>query len=369
MTNRNGVLAGESITLRVVVTDGSGELRNTDSLPAVYIYDQSVDDSELIQEEVDAATFASAFAGPLTPTLVAPGFYELTYTVPEGSTGGDWHDVWVGALNGVATTSIQRFAVTEGGLITTQSITYNQMIVIELDSSITNQLRTSSLREDIILTFSTVYKPYYASIELVRQEAGPWIEYVPDDTLALMIHWSSLEVDFIAPPCKCTADFKRARTRFVVYDTALKALTLPGGAYASALGSSAGDSKSLGELAIKKGNPVGSVLSGGVDLDTIKYFRGKREEWWRVVNAGGCIVPGEGLGPSFAVKGKYDPDKRLTGRLWEDPEEYFYRLPAANTRAIRGNRRRARHGFQDFRSRAGAVQIGGIVERDLVADD
>lgn len=348
--NRNGVLTGESITLKVVVTDDSGCLRDTDVLPDVYIYDQSVD-VDTIQAEIDAAIFTSALAGPLVPTLISTGFYEITYVVPSGSSEGTWHDVWVGTLDTVGVSAIQAFEVTVGADLSDQSLENNQMVVVELDALIANVSGTNSLGEDVILSFATTYNPFYASCELVRMEAGPWIGYLPEDTLALMIHWASREADCIAPNARCTKKFKEARARFVIYDAALKALTLPGGLYLSGLNAGAGDSKKLGELSITKGKDPSNITSGGVDLDTLKYIRGKREEWWRVVNAGGCIVPGEGLGPSYAVKGRFDPDKRLTGRLWESPDRYHYQVPTVNTRVRRVGQRRSRFAHHSHRPR------------------
>jgi hypothetical protein len=66
----------------------------------------------------------------------------------------------------------------------------------------------------------------------------------------------------------------------------------------------------------------------------------QREEWWRVVNAGGNIVPGQGLGPSVAIKGQYDPERRNIGRLWESPDEFTYMQPTSNGKVKYAGRNR-----------------------------
>jgi hypothetical protein len=345
---RHSVLTGETVDLRVVFTSDAGSLVDTDALPAVYIYDESVA-VDIIEAEILAATYTSALAGPLVPTLLSTGFYEYSYSVPIGSNEGIWHDVWIGSVGTVASSDYFAFAVDVGADLSLQVLLDNELILIELDSSIQNLLATATLGVDTPLAFSTTYSPLYASPDLVRLEIGSIIDYIPDDTLALMIHWSSMEADFISPSKKCSVkDFDFARTRFVMYDAALKSINLPGGA-----GSLNGSKKSLGDLSITGGSSAKGIpiTSGGVDIETIKDLRRRREEWWRVVNAGACIVPGQGLGPISGTKGRFDPDRRLSGRLWENPENNTYPQPSVNTKRLKAGRQRAKFTFGRTRRR------------------
>ena len=350
--DRTGVLTGQVIDLRVVVTDATSTPVNTDALPDVYIYDSSVD-IETIEAEILAATFTSAIAGPLVPTNISTGLYELEYTVPNGVDPGTWRDVWIGQIDGVDVPQILDFEVKAGGDIVAQVLLNNELIIIELDESITNLAGDLSLGRDTLVSWSTIYKPLYASPDLVRLEVGPVLNVVPDDTLALMIHCSSLLADFIAIPPGC--DKKRlafARTRFVIFDSALRALLQPGIAERAGLGSaSSGDKKSLADLSIVKGNGGSTVAtaSSGIDIDTLAYLREQRDEWFRVVNAGGCINPGQGLDPTSAIKGRFDPDRRASGRLWLNPEFYDYPQPSTNVKVHRPGTQRGRFGFSDLR--------------------
>jgi hypothetical protein len=348
--SRNSVLTGQTIILRVIFRDDANNLINADTVPDLYIYDPSVD-TDVIDAEITAATFTSALAGPLVPTALSTGFYEYSYVVPSGGTEGVWRDVWVAEVDGVASTEYFPFNVDVGADLSIQQLFNNELIIVELDTTIGNVGATATLVADTTLAFSTVYSPLYASPDLVRMEVGTFIDYIPDDTLALMIHWSSKEADFIAKPIRCKVkEFNFARTKFVVYDAAIRAIMLPGGSNGLP-GSTGGDSskKQLGDLMIdKSGTSSGStvaITSSGIDIDTLNDLRSKRDEWWRVTNAGGCIVPGQSFDPATAQKGKCDPDRRIGGRLWSNPEYTSYPQPGANTKVVRSGSIRGRWAF------------------------
>jgi len=335
---RDAVLTGQTVSLYSVVTDDRGNLVNTDVLPNVYLYPPSISD-EILEEEILTGIYASAI-GPLVPVAVGLGFYKLDYLVPTGSEEGPWIDYWIGTIDGVTADVTLSFKVAIGGNIVSQTLSGNQLVVVELDSSIRTipdivTLKYKSLKEDMFLSFLTELSPFYASPDLVRLEVGTWIDYIPDTTLALMLHWSSQEADFIQKPTYCNSkDLEYARAKFVTFDTALRALLLPGGASSSGFGVPDGTSKVLGDLSIHRknvGNTV-AVTSSGIDVDTLNYIRSQRAEWWRVVNAGACIVPGQGLGMESGVKGLNDPNRRNAGRQWLDPSHNNYQQPSTNSK-------------------------------------
>jgi hypothetical protein len=344
-TRQSGVQAGQTILLYAIFLDVTGNLISTDALPQIYIYDESVD-QETIQAELDAETFTSAYAGPFTATELSTGYYKYTYATPAG-VEGDWHDVWVADVSGVPAGDILNFSVSPATSISTQVISNNTMIVVELDSTIASDDGLKTLGEDLKLYFTTKYSPLYASPDLMRMEVGRWIEGLPDDTLALMIHWSSKEADFIhGAQAFVSSDLAFAKTKFVIYDACLRCLNMPGGGAVSASESVGGGKKQLGDLLIQ----TGAGTAADIDEKTIAWLEKQREEWFRVVNAGANIVPGGGLTPTFAVKGRYDPDRRVSGRLWEDPREVPYIVPTVNgryaSRSPDGRRRlRKRFGF------------------------
>ena len=353
MDDRSGVLSGEQIALRALMTDDNGFPRSTDVLPSVYIYSSSTS-TVTIEAELDAGIFTSAVAGPLTPTLISTGYYGLNYTVPSGAVEGTWTDVWVGDIDTEDVSGILSFRVLVGGSFAVQSLSNNQMVILELDGSIGSDTTDQTLTSDVMLSFSTTFSPYYSSVELVRMEAGPLIEYIPDDTIALMIHWSSKEADLISRGVKkCGESFLFARTKFIACDTSLKALTLPGGKFMNGL-DTGGDTKTLGELSITKGlTGANNTLSGGIDLETYNAIKKLRDEWWRVVNAGGCINPGQSLGFEAGLRGLYDPARkaRQAGRLWMSPDQVHYEQPTSNTKIRKAGERLNRHGYTRIRPR------------------
>ena len=139
--------------------------------------------------------------------------------------------------------------------------------------------------------------------------------------------------------------YNLAKTKFVVFDVALRALTLP-----VDIG---GGQKKLSDLMISKNRNFN---------DTIKELKRKREEWFRVVNSGGRIVPGQGFAPSVAVKGILDPDRGKIGRGWHSSSEYPYPQPGGNQKVRRSNRRKFKTGFVDFVENA--IFPNGIKEPD-----
>jgi len=137
-----------------------------------------------------------------------------------------------------------------------------------------------------------------------------------------MIHWSSITADTLRGAGWNGRILKTARTKFVIYDAALRCLQLPADV--------GGKKKALGDLLIQTTSDFSSVL-----LD----IRKTRNEWERVVNAGGTIVPGQSLSPSTAARGSAYRDQ--AGRLWHSPEDVAFAQPSQNSKfSIDGRRKR-----------------------------
>jgi hypothetical protein len=331
---RTCVPAGQAIILRVIFLDACGEPVNVDTgTLELYLYDSTIN-LDTVQTAVDDDNFSGATVtvSPASITNIDVGFYEYVWTVPSGGPAGAWHDVWVGDIETTMVARILSSSVVVGGSWSEQSLDFNQLVVITLDETIAGSISGDTLSEDTVLTFSTLYNPLYASTDLVRLEAGPWLDGIPDDTLCLMIHWSSIEVDQYAPNggSKCSQRLAVAKTKFTTYDAMIKLLLLPAGAGAK--------TKRLADLMIKNDVNIANIL------DELKELR---REWLRVVNAGGCITPGQGFSPSFAVKGIHDPDRRAIGRLWFNSGQFPYSVPNSNAKIRPRGHRRFRHGHID----------------------
>ncbi len=322
---QTGASPGDTITLYAIFTDDAGALKDPDSLPEVYLYDP-----EAVYEEVEEALlladYSGAAEGPLEPERISTGYYKLEYEIPSGALEGTWLDVWVGAVDGVSFFNILSYISNAGLSVSPQNIGNNTLVLIKLRKEITASETGHVLEDDTSLYFTTMYSPLYASPTLVRLELGRWVESFPEDTLALMLHWSSQECDAISYPGASGRNLGFARTKFCVFDTALRLLTMPGAGLVDALETIGLGKKMLGDLSITKNN----LTPAEVDSETFGWLKKQREEWWRVVNSGGTIVPGEGLGPVTAKPGELSPDRMNIGRLWDSPFERDYAQPTVN---------------------------------------
>jgi len=312
---RDSVPVGQTVTLRAIFLNGSGEPMDVDSM-SVKVYDPS-----------------GAVDGIYTSvTNISTGYYELDVTLSATATTGVWTDEWTGTISGVDVKNTFKFTVEEMGSAQTQTIGNNTLIVVLIEKTIADS-DGRTLEEEQQVTFSTRYSPYYASPDLIRAEVGTWLDSIPDDTLSLLIHWSSKEVDLITPAgIRRHSNYSQARTMFVIYDVALRCLTLP------AAGTGSG-TKMLGDLMIKK----------NLDFrDAVEDLKKKRQEWFRVVNAKGNITPGQSFAPSIAVKGSNHPENRRVGRLWWNPLDYPYAVPIGNRKIRKAGERKFRKGHVDI---------------------
>jgi hypothetical protein len=327
---RDCVPRGSDVVLKAVFTDGCNNPIATDAgFPDVYIYDEASIPTDIDAEVLAGFPNATASIESAAVTNVATGFYEATYTVPAGATQGTWMDIWHAQISTIETFSFFNFSVIEKGQVTTQSLLQNSLVAILLSPDIAD-VNGNTLGEELQLTFSTTYSPYYASPDLLRMECGGLLDGIPDDTISLVIHWSSIEADAWSKGVTKTGIYETARTKFVIYDAALRCLMLP-----ADIG---GKTKSLGDLYIQSNSNF---------ADTIGELKRMREEWLRVVNAGGTIVPGQGLNPTFAVKGGSRKTRPEFGRLWHKPSVEKFDIPTQNTKYAASSDARYRFGFKN----------------------
>ena len=323
---RDAAPVGQTVSLRAIIKDPTGEPVSPDGVTlTLYLYDEDNEttdlDTAIEDSDYTGATQTIAFA---SLTEISTGFYEYQWAIPAGTDVGTWYDLWVCEIQGVETADYFEIEVIETGDIDVQDISTNTLVIIVLSETIAAD-SGNTLEEETQLSFSTRYSPYYASTDLVRLECGSWIDGIPGDALALMIHWSSLSANAYCPdsPGGNSPRFETARTKFVIFDAALRALILPANV--------GGKKKTLGDLMIENSSQFG---------DIIEELKWERSQWARVMNAGGEIVPGQSLEPTFGVKGIKDPDRRKTGRSWAKTHEYSYPQPLANGKVRLSSRNR-----------------------------
>ena len=271
--------------------------------------------------------FDNNFGNPET------GYYYYNYE--SGNEVGVYKFCWEATLESIASKKEGSFNITGGGSISTvlPELKKNELIVIELQEGI-RSVSGEKLGETTYITFTTEYEPFYCSVDMLLMEMGPWAEDIPEDTLALAIHWSSLEADHITGKKPVSERHNYAVSKFVMYDSAINLLRMPVGHSGGS-----GSKKQLGDLLISNGS-VDFVLK-----DLINELKLERDEWFRVVNAGGSIVPGQGLGPTFAVKGDGRTEKTNVSREWHDPWNEYYTQPSANSKYRRPGESKYKSGY------------------------
>jgi hypothetical protein len=283
---------------------------------------------------------------------VETGFY---YYVAEFDQEGSWVELWQATVNGEVIEFERNILVENNAQAALQllGLDYNSLILIKLDKSIAS-IDAETLGEDALFSFSTEYNPFYCSVEMMRIELGTWLGNVPDETIALAIHWSSLEADNITGVRPTSERYLFARTRFVMYDAAVKLISMPMGFDTPG----SGKQKQLGDLLIQDSGTLDFNLK-----DLIQELKAERDDWWRVVNAGGCIVPGQGLGPTSASKGDRRADKNQKSREWHDPWNEPFLQPTQNSMYRKQGEKKYKHGYSGWNeyyySSVTRVQRGG----------
>ena len=317
MTTRNPINLGETIRLKVVLKDS---------------FNKPIDPST-IALTISDPTGAQEVIDPLNFVKVDTGFYYVDYSpiLP-----GIYLETWTYSLFSVDYTVNHSFETLANNILISDQkpLDYNRLIQIEISPNI------MSLDGEVIGDveehyFITEFNPFYAPIEILRVECGSWLNDVPDETLALAVHWASIKADELTCKKPVSERYYYARTRFVLFDAAISLFTMPVGSY----GSNSKTHKTLGDL---------SVQNSDLDLDIkdlLKEYKEQRDEWLRVLNAGGSITLGQSLDPTFASKGSKRPDYLAVSRQWQDPWGEYFDQPTVNSKYMKPGENKYKSGF------------------------
>ena len=156
------------------------------------------------------------------------------------------------------------------------------------------------LDREYILVFATVITPAYTTIEIVRALVGPFIDRVPDSTIAMLILEASLTAEAISNsvivnPALYQLALRKWVQCMVGYDLLFPTML-----------ESVGKRKQLAEMMVEwRGvSPREKILMYDKFKDCI-------EKWEEILKTGGA-----GVRPIMTIKGLYDPDRPETGRGW-----------------------------------------------------
>ena len=146
--NRRCVKLNNSIKLKVLFYDDCKEATNVTNL------------SLTVTNPNGASTVFNQF------TNVDTGFYYLTYA--DTTVAGEYTESWTATIDGTAITKELKFEVITGGSILEVEfgLKNNELVIIELSPEI-KSTDGNKLQLKEYLSFSTVYDPFYCSVDMI----------------------------------------------------------------------------------------------------------------------------------------------------------------------------------------------------------
>jgi hypothetical protein len=335
MAGRNGSLRNQTITLTAKFLDAAGNLTDPDSTPTIDIFPAGKDPNSGTTINADAIILdasQSSLGNPAGANYIdreSIGCYSYEFPIPGNAGFGVWFDRWNADIDGQAVEAVFMFAVVGGGSIGTSQLFENNRVTVIIDGELLD-VDGNLLSNDYDWYFTTTYTPLYSSVRKMRLELGPLINQLPDDTINLAIFEASLLADAISFPSASsnTEYFTVARREYV---------TCLAGAMLLSNKGTQGKVKRLADLSVE--------LSGDPN-DKLKDLYSCIGKWDHVIKSNGELATGTSLKPRSVVKGEFDPDKPVIGRLWTQWSHLLENnVPAANSKTRKRGSRRAKNTF------------------------
>jgi len=350
MASRSEAIRGQDVLLAVRFYDSAGEPADADPLTlTLSIYPPGKDPRDPLTVPADAwvlnASLTAGGAGPYADPLKfvtkeGTGLYSYSFTIPAAAIDGTGFDYWSGTITTQTLNATLEFIILDGPSAKATYLYENNMVFIELASTINDATDHTPLGETYTWYFTTTYNPLYVSARQIRLELGRLIQDVPDDTINLAIFEASLEADALVFGLLNGLSivnqnfFEFARRRYVICAAEFILLTAVSGGGGSGSG---GKSKSLADLRVSYDG------SGSVSEDKLGELLACKAKWEVALTSAGDLAPGTSLRPSMTIKGRLDPDRPAIGRGWQSTATcgtVDSQTPAANTETLqRGYRR------------------------------
>jgi hypothetical protein len=187
-----------------------------------------------------------------------------------------------------------------------------------------------SLDREYVLFFAPVINPYCVTIQVTRALVGPFVDRVPDTTIAMLILEASLEAQALTPSTIVSpALYALAKRKWVQCKVGYD-LLFP------TMAESVGKAKRLAEMQVEY-----QGISPREKILFYDKFRECMEKWEEFLRTGGA-----GITPIMTIKGLYDPDRPEVGRAWTRRPNAE---PAANMVVPKVVGRRGVKAFRDTR--------------------
>jgi hypothetical protein len=313
------VRAGDTIKLRARFADDIGEFIEASDVN-LYIFEPD--------PTLPLDPLAADVSVP-NPTYLGQGIYEYEYLTENDATEGTWTDLWTGELNGQTLSGEFHFAVwTEGDITELGAQLYTNNIVEVILNSGIQATDGSYLEDGYTFEFLTTTSPSFTDIRKVRLEVGAHIKNLSDKTIQLSILEASMEANELGFNVALvnTNFLNHAKREWTTCKVALMLL--------DNVSSGALKSKALADLRVE--------YDPNVVRDSMKRILACLDKWEGQIIAGGYSKAG--AQPVGVIKGEYDPDRPLVGRLWSNAPGAVY--PASNTKELPFGSRRAENIFR-----------------------
>ena len=258
--------------------------------------------------ELDGLTVVSTYPGQYAaqvPLLLEPnnGLITIQWNKEIASIGAT--NIAYEALNGDPTLVTSNYNVSHVVTITGDQVDIrlaNPLIENSMARVTLQDVRgvDNSLDREYVLFFAPVINPGYVTLQVVRGLVGPFLDRVPDTTIAMLILEASLEANALTPSTIVSpALYALARRKWVQCKVGYDLLfpTMMEGV---------GKAKRLAEMQVE----WDGISPREKELFYDK-FKDCMESWEIILRTGGA-----GIRPIMTIKGLYDPDRPEVGRKW-----------------------------------------------------
>jgi len=222
------------------------------------------------------------------------------------SVNGDMSIPATGTISFVSSTSEKQVTIT-----LTAALMQNNVVDVIIGRSLSDTDGNPLVASDYSFYFTTTYNPLYVSTRRIRMEIGGFLSGIPDDTINLAIFEASRTADAIAWTGSVTNQtyFDMVKRSFVICEAAgilLQGISMDGGIA----------SKKLGDFSVEYDTGhMPRILDRLADCV---------DKWEPLLMSGGNQKDF-----TMAVKGRYDPNRPVIGRVWEKESGS---IPGANSK-------------------------------------
>lgn len=103
-------------------------------------------------------------------------------------------------------------------------INTNEIVSVTIHGTYPDKTEAYTLGADYTFTYTTLLSPYYSSVRLMRLKAGTLLTAIPDSSLALLIHYSSLEANDMLEKFVNYSKLNKFREKYSLFSALKKAL-------------------------------------------------------------------------------------------------------------------------------------------------